>query len=32
MPKLITLYHSVVAYADDKRVQYPTDRLPGSSG
>jgi hypothetical protein len=31
-PKQIALYHNVVAFADDKRVQYLTDTLPGSSG
>lgn len=31
-PKQIALYHNVVAYADDKRIQYLTDTLPGSSG
>ncbi len=31
-PKQIAIYHNVVAYADDKRVQYLTDTLPGSSG
>jgi V8-like Glu-specific endopeptidase len=31
-PKQIALYHNVVAYVDEKRVQYLTDTLPGSSG
>jgi V8-like Glu-specific endopeptidase len=31
-PKQIALYHNIVAYADDTRVQYLTDTLPGSSG
>jgi len=31
-PKQIALYHNVVAFADDRRVQYLTDTLPGSSG
>ena len=30
--KSIALYHNIVAYADDTRVQYLTDTLPGSSG
>jgi V8-like Glu-specific endopeptidase len=30
--KVIALYHNVVAYVDDRRVQYLTDTLPGSSG
>lgn len=32
MPKQIALYHNVVAFADDRRVQYLTDTMPGSSG
>ena len=32
MPKQIALYHNVVAFADDGRVQYLTDTMPGSSG
>ena len=32
MPKQIALYHNVVTYADDSRVQYLTDTMPGSSG
>jgi hypothetical protein len=32
MPKQIALYHNIVTYADDRRVQYLTDTLPGSSG
>jgi hypothetical protein len=32
MPKQIALYHNVVAFADDSRVQYLTDTMPGSSG
>ncbi|GAB2518856.1 trypsin-like serine peptidase [Spirosoma aerophilum] len=31
-PKQIALYHNVVTYADETRVQYLTDTLPGSSG
>jgi V8-like Glu-specific endopeptidase len=31
-PKQIAIYHNVVAYADEERVQYLTDTLPGSSG
>ncbi len=31
-PKQIALYHNVVVYADDSRLQYLTDTLPGSSG
>lgn len=31
-PKQIALYHNVVAFADQDRVQYLTDTLPGSSG
>jgi len=31
-PKQIAFYHNVVVYAGDKRVQYLTDTLPGSSG
>jgi len=31
-PKQIALYHNIVAYADDNRVQYLTDTMPGSSG
>jgi V8-like Glu-specific endopeptidase len=31
-PKQIAIYHNVVAYTDEKRVQYLTDTLPGSSG
>lgn len=31
-PKQIALYHNVVTYADNTRVQYLTDTLPGSSG
>ena len=31
-PKQIALYHNIVAYADEKRIQYSTDTLPGSSG
>lgn len=30
--KKIALYHNVVMYVDDKRIQYLTDTLPGSSG
>jgi hypothetical protein len=32
LPKQIALYHNVVAWASDERVQYLTDTLPGSSG
>ena len=32
LPKQIAIYHNVVAYADDRRVQYLTDTMPGSSG
>jgi hypothetical protein len=32
LAKQIALYHNVVAFADDRRVQYLTDTLPGSSG
>ncbi len=32
LPKQIALYHNVVAFADDSRVQYLTDTMPGSSG
>jgi V8-like Glu-specific endopeptidase len=31
-PKQIAIYHNIVAYTDEKRVQYLTDTLPGSSG
>ncbi len=31
-PKQIAVYRNVVAYADDDRIQYMTDTLPGSSG
>jgi V8-like Glu-specific endopeptidase len=31
-PKQIALYHNIVTYVDDNRVQYLTDTLPGSSG
>lgn len=31
-PKQIAIYHNVVAYVDDDRIQYLTDTLPGSSG
>jgi hypothetical protein len=31
-PKVIALYHNVVAYVDERRIQYLTDTLPGSSG
>jgi len=31
-PKQVAFYHNLIAYADDKRVQYLTDTLPGSSG
>ena len=30
--KQIALYHNLVAFANDKRIQYLTDTLPGSSG
>ena len=32
LPKQIALYHNIVAFADDSRVQYLTDTMPGSSG
>jgi len=32
MPKQIALYHNVVVFADDSRVQYLTDTMLGSSG
>jgi hypothetical protein len=32
MPKQVALYHNIVAFADDRRVQYLTDTMPGSSG
>jgi V8-like Glu-specific endopeptidase len=32
LPKQIALYHNVVTYADERRVQYLTDTMPGSSG
>jgi V8-like Glu-specific endopeptidase len=32
LPKQIALYHNVVAFADDSRVQYLTDTERGSSG
>jgi hypothetical protein len=32
MPKQIALYHNVVAYTDDRIIQYLTDTVPGSSG
>lgn len=31
-PKQLALYHNVVAYVGERRVQYLTDTLPGSSG
>jgi Trypsin-like peptidase domain/Effector-associated domain 1 len=31
-PKQIAFYHNLVAFADDRRVQYLTDTLGGSSG
>jgi len=31
-PKQIALYHNIVAYVDERRIQYLTDTLPGSSG
>lgn len=31
-PKQVALYHNLVAYADDRVVQYLTDTRPGSSG
>lgn len=30
--KQIALYHNIITYVDDTRVQYLTDTLPGSSG
>jgi V8-like Glu-specific endopeptidase len=32
LTKQIAMYHNLVAYADDRLVQYQTDTLPGSSG
>jgi len=32
MPKQIALYHNVIVYSDDRRIQYLTDTMPGSSG
>ena len=32
LPKQLALYHNVVLFADDSRVQYLTDTEPGSSG
>ncbi|RCS49201.1 serine protease [Bremerella cremea] len=31
-PKVVALYHNVVVYSNEDRVQYLTDTLPGSSG
>ena len=31
-PKQIALYHNVITFADEIKVQYLTDTLPGSSG
>lgn len=31
-PKQIALYHNIIEFADNKKVQYLTDTLPGSSG
>ncbi len=31
-PKRLALYHNLVTYHDDDRIQYLTDTLPGSSG
>ena len=31
-PKQISLYHNLVSFANDQRIQYLTDTLPGSSG
>jgi V8-like Glu-specific endopeptidase len=31
-PKQLAFFHNVVAFADDSRIQYLTDTLPGSSG
>jgi V8-like Glu-specific endopeptidase len=31
-PKQIALYHNIIVFADESRVQYLTDTLPGSSG
>jgi V8-like Glu-specific endopeptidase len=31
-PKQVALYHNVVSHVDDRRIQYYTDTLPGSSG
>lgn len=30
--KQIAVYHNIIAYVDDRRIQYLTDTLPGSSG
>ncbi len=30
--KQIALYHNIIAYTDNKRIQYLTDTMPGSSG
>ena len=32
LPKQVAIYHNVVTHSDDRRVQYLTDTLPGSSG
>jgi V8-like Glu-specific endopeptidase len=32
MPKQVAFYGNAVAYADDRRIQYLTNTLPGSSG
>ncbi|HEX9991243.1 MAG TPA: serine protease [Chloroflexia bacterium] len=32
LPKQIALYHNVVVFSNDSRVQYLTDTMPGSSG
>ncbi len=31
-PKVVAMYHNVVVFSDDDRIQYLTDTLPGSSG
>lgn len=31
-PKVVAMYHNVVVFSDEDRVQYLTDTLPGSSG
>lgn len=31
-PKVIAIYHNIVVFSDNDRIQYLTDTLPGSSG